>query len=65
MKKKHAPKKPYGGMETRKEELAEQAVPMGYANGGLVKGSMYACEAPNKPVGTHGPGVRSQQDYRK
>lgn len=33
----------------------------GFADGGLVT----AYGAPNEPVGTHGPGVRSAQDFKK
>jgi hypothetical protein len=50
----------YRGKETAAEERQEAMMPMGYKNGGLVTGC-----APNEPTGTQGPGVRSQQDYKK
>ena len=57
-------KTPYGGKESRKEEMAEAKMPMpkGYANGGLVR---QGTGAPNECTYNQGPGVRSNQDYRK
>lgn len=42
------------------KKMANGGMVKGYANGGLVKGM-----APNTPAGVCGPGVRSQQDYKK
>ena len=56
----------YRGKETAAEERAEAGMPMGYKNGGKVKcmaNGGYV--APNTPTGSQGPGVRSQQDYKK
>ena len=53
--------KQYAMSEKREPlKMSNGGMVKGYANGGLVTGM-----APNAPCGTHGPGVRSQQNYRK
>lgn len=47
--------------EEKGERMANGGMVRAYADGGLVASMC----APNEPTGVLGPGVRSQQDYRK
>lgn len=51
----------YADKEAVEERGMKAGGMVGYANGGLIK----AGPAPNECTYNQGPGVRSQQDYRK
>jgi len=58
-----------GKVSPKQYAVAEKREPMMLKNGGMAKcyadGGLVTGMAPNAPCGTLGPGVRSQQDYRK
>lgn len=57
----------YGAMAPKMKKMADGGMVKGYADGGSVGGLYRASTSmkPNEPCYTHGPGVRSQQDYKK